>query len=93
MIVLQFFIQELLQGGEEVFFFLDANKDEYQPYRPQDHDSYFKTKGGFQVYGSIDNELHLDLCYYSCHYQSYGTVVVFRFCLETEYTCASTLLS
>jgi hypothetical protein len=32
-------------------------KDEYQSYRPQDHDACFKTKGGFQVDGSIDGSL------------------------------------
>jgi hypothetical protein len=57
LIDLQYFFQELLQGGDEVILFLDANQDEYQPYRPQDHDACFKTKGGFQVDGSIDGSL------------------------------------
>jgi hypothetical protein len=57
LIDLQYFVQELLQGGDEVILFLDANRDEYQPYRPQDHYACFKTKGGFQVDGSIDGSL------------------------------------
>jgi hypothetical protein len=57
LIDLQYFVQELLQGGDEVILFLDANQDEFQPYRPQDHDACFKTKGGFQVDGSIDGPL------------------------------------
>jgi hypothetical protein len=51
---LQYFVQELLQGGDKVILFLDANQDEYQLYRPQDHDACFKTQGRFQVDGSID---------------------------------------
>jgi hypothetical protein len=58
LIDLQYFVQELQQGGDEVILFLDANQDEYQPYRPQDHDAYFKTKGDFQVDCSIDRSLH-----------------------------------
>jgi hypothetical protein len=57
LIDLQYFVQELLQGGYEVILFLDANQDEYQPYRPQDQYACFKTKGGFQVDGSIDGSL------------------------------------
>jgi hypothetical protein len=57
LIDLQYFVQELLQGGDEDILFMDANQDEYQPYRPQDHDACFKTKGGFQVDGSIDGFL------------------------------------
>jgi hypothetical protein len=57
LIDLQYFVQELQQGGDEVILFLDANQDEYQFYRPQDHDACFKTKGGFQVDGSIDGSL------------------------------------
>jgi hypothetical protein len=57
MIDLQYFVQELLQGGDEVILFLDAKQDEYQPYRPQYHDACFKTKGGFQVDISIDGSL------------------------------------
>jgi hypothetical protein len=57
LIDLQYFVQELLQGRDEVILFLYANQDEYQPYRPQDHDACFKTKGGFQVDGSIDRSL------------------------------------
>jgi hypothetical protein len=34
MIDLQYFVQDILQGGEEVILFLDANQDEYLPYRP-----------------------------------------------------------
>jgi hypothetical protein len=52
LIDLQYFVQEILQGGDEVILFLDA-----QPYRPQDHDACFKTKGRFQVNGSIDGSL------------------------------------
>jgi hypothetical protein len=54
---LQYFVQELLQGGDEVILFLDANQDEYHPYRPRDHDACFKTKGGFQVDDSIDGSI------------------------------------
>jgi hypothetical protein len=57
LIDLQYFFQELLQGGDEVILFLDANQDEYQSYRPQNHDACFKTKVGFQVDGSIDGSL------------------------------------
>jgi hypothetical protein len=57
LIYLQYFVQELLQGGDEVILFLDANQEEYQPYIPQDHDACFKTKGGFQVGGSIEGSL------------------------------------
>jgi hypothetical protein len=57
LIDLQYFVQELQQGGDKVILFLDANKDEYQSYRPQDHDACFKTKGGFQVNGIIDGSL------------------------------------
>jgi hypothetical protein len=53
LIDLQYFVQELQQGGHEFILFLDANQDKYQSYRPQDHDACFKTKGGFQVDGSI----------------------------------------
>jgi hypothetical protein len=38
LIDLQYFVQELLQGGYEFILFMDANQDEYQPYRPKDHD-------------------------------------------------------
>jgi hypothetical protein len=44
LIDLQYFVQELQQGGDEVILFLDANKDEHQSYRPQEHDECFKTK-------------------------------------------------
>jgi hypothetical protein len=54
---LQYFVQELQQGGDEVILFLDANQDEHQSYRPQEHDECFKTKGGFHVDGSIDGSL------------------------------------
>jgi hypothetical protein len=57
LIDLQYCVQELLQGGDEVILFLDANQEKYQPYRPQDHDVCFKTKGGFYVDGSIDGFL------------------------------------
>jgi hypothetical protein len=57
LIDLQYFVQDLQQGGDEVILFLDANQDENQSYRPQDHDACFKTKGGFQVDGSIDGSL------------------------------------
>jgi hypothetical protein len=57
LIDLQYFVQELQQGGNEVVLFLDANQDEYQSYRPQDPDACFKTKDGFQVDGSIDGSL------------------------------------
>jgi hypothetical protein len=57
LIDLQYFVQELLQVGDEFIIFLNANQDEYQPYKPQDHDACFKTKGGFQVDGSIDESL------------------------------------
>jgi hypothetical protein len=57
LIDLKYFVQELQQGGYEVILFLDANQDKYQSYRPQDHDACFKTKGGFQVDGSIDGSL------------------------------------
>jgi hypothetical protein len=50
LIDLQYFVQELLQEGE-------SNQDEYQSYRPQDHDACFRTKGGFQVDGSIYGSL------------------------------------
>jgi hypothetical protein len=36
---------------------MDTNQDEYQPYRPQDHDACINMKGGFQVDGSIDGSL------------------------------------
>jgi hypothetical protein len=57
LIDLQYFVQELQQGGDEVILFLDSNQDEYQSYRPQDHDACFKTKGGFQFDGSITGSL------------------------------------
>jgi hypothetical protein len=57
LIDLQYFVQELQQGGDEVILFMDTNQDEYQSYRPQDHDACFKIKGGFQVDGSIDGSL------------------------------------
>jgi hypothetical protein len=57
MIDLQYFVQELLQGGDKVVLFLDANQSEYQPYRPQDHNACFKMKGGFHVNGIIDGSL------------------------------------
>jgi hypothetical protein len=57
LIDMQYFVQEILQLGDEVILSLDANQDEYQPYRPQDHDTCFKTKGGFQVNGSVDGSL------------------------------------
>jgi hypothetical protein len=44
----------------------------------------------------MTNELHLGEWYESCHYSSYGTVIVltvFRFCIETEYARANTPLS
>jgi hypothetical protein len=41
----------------------------------------------------MTNELHLGSFYKSCHYKSYGTVVLIWFCLETAYMRASTLLS
>jgi hypothetical protein len=54
---LQYCVQELQQGGDEFILFLDASQDEYQSYRPQDHDASFKAKGGFQVNVSIDGSL------------------------------------
>jgi hypothetical protein len=54
---LKYFVRELQQGGDEVILFLDANQDEHQPYRPQEHDECFKTKEGFHVNGSIDGSL------------------------------------
>jgi hypothetical protein len=58
LIDLQYFVQELQQaGGDEVILFLDANQDEHQYYRPQDHNACFKTKGDFHVNGSIDGSL------------------------------------
>jgi hypothetical protein len=57
LIDLQYFVQELQQGGDEVILFLDANQDKYQSCRPQDHDACFKTKGGFHVDGIIDGSL------------------------------------
>jgi hypothetical protein len=57
LIDLQYFVQELLQGGDEVILFLESNQDEYQSYRPQEHDACFKKKGGFQVDGSVDGSL------------------------------------
>jgi hypothetical protein len=57
LIDLQYFVQELLQGGDEVILFLDANQDEYQSYRPQGHDACFKRKQGFKVEGSIDGSI------------------------------------
>jgi hypothetical protein len=58
LIDLQYFVQELQQGGNEVILFLDAYQDENQPYRPQEHAECFKTKEGFHVDGSIDGSLH-----------------------------------
>jgi hypothetical protein len=57
LIDLQYFVQELQQGVYEVILFLDANQEECQSYRPQDHNACFKKKGGFQVNGSIDGSL------------------------------------
>jgi hypothetical protein len=57
LIDVQYFVQELQQGGDEVILFLDANQDEHQSYRPHEHDECFKTKGGFHVDGSIDGSL------------------------------------
>jgi hypothetical protein len=57
LIDLQYFVQELQQGGDEFILFLDANQDEYQSYRPQDHYACFKMKGGLQIDGSIDGSL------------------------------------
>jgi hypothetical protein len=57
LIDLQYFVQEQQQGGDGFILFLDANQDEHQSYRPQDHDVCFKTKGGFHVDGSIDGSL------------------------------------
>jgi hypothetical protein len=53
----QYFVQELQKGGDEVILFLDANQEEHQSYRPQDHDAYSKTKGGFHVDSSIGESL------------------------------------
>jgi hypothetical protein len=57
LIDLEYFVQELQQGGYEVIIFLDANQYEYHFYIPQDHDACFKMKGSFQVDGSIDGSL------------------------------------
>jgi hypothetical protein len=57
LIDLQYFVQELQQGGDEVILFLDANQDKNQSYIPQYHDACFKKKGGFHVDGSIDGSL------------------------------------
>jgi hypothetical protein len=58
LIDLQYFVQELQQEGDEVILFLDANQDEYQTYRYQEHKECFKTKSRFHVDGSIDGSLH-----------------------------------
>jgi hypothetical protein len=57
LIDLQYFVQGLQQGGDDVILFLDANQDDHQSYIPQEHDECFKTKGGFHVDGSIDGSL------------------------------------
>jgi hypothetical protein len=57
LIYLQYFVQELQQGGDEVILFLDANQYDHQSSIPQDHDACFKTRGGFQVDGSISGSL------------------------------------
>jgi hypothetical protein len=57
LIDLQYFVQELQQGEDEVIIFLDANQEEYQSYRPQYHNACFKTKGRSQVIGTIDGSL------------------------------------
>jgi hypothetical protein len=55
---LQYFVQKLQQEGDEAILFLDANQDENQTYRSQEHNECFKTKSGFHVDGSIDGSLH-----------------------------------
>jgi hypothetical protein len=57
LIDLQCFVQELQQEGDEVILFLDANQDEHQTYRSQEHNECFKTKSGLHVDGSIDGSL------------------------------------
>jgi hypothetical protein len=39
LIYLQYFVQELQQGRDEVILFLDVNQDEYQSCRSQYHDA------------------------------------------------------
>jgi hypothetical protein len=43
--------------GEEVILFLDANQDDQQTYRHQEHSGCFKTRNGFHVDGSTDGSL------------------------------------
>jgi hypothetical protein len=57
LIDLQYFVQALQQEGDEVILFLDANQDEHQTYRSQEHNECFKTKSGFYADGSIDGSL------------------------------------
>jgi hypothetical protein len=38
--------------------FLDANQDEQQTFRSQEHKVCFKTKSGFHVNGSINGSLY-----------------------------------
>jgi hypothetical protein len=57
LIDLQYFVQELQQEGDNVILFLDANQDEHQMYRSQEHNECFKTKCGSHVDGSIDGSL------------------------------------
>jgi hypothetical protein len=58
LIDLQYFVQELQQEGDDVILFLDANQDEHQTYRSQEHNECFNTKSGFHVDDSIDGSLH-----------------------------------
>jgi hypothetical protein len=57
LIDLQYSVQGLQQDGEGEILFLDANQDEQQTYRPQEHNEYFKTRNGFHVDRSIDGSL------------------------------------
>jgi hypothetical protein len=54
---LQYFVQELQQESDKVILFLDANQDEQQMFRSQEHNVCFKTKSGFHFNGSIDGSL------------------------------------
>jgi hypothetical protein len=64
LIDLQYFVQELQQEGHKVILFLDANQDEHQMLRSQEHNVCFKTKSAFHVDGSIDGSLRTFMANY-----------------------------
>jgi hypothetical protein len=59
MVFLQYCVQELQDDGHELVIFMDANQNESQWYRPQNHNLKLKSEKAFNIDGAIDGSLKI----------------------------------